>query len=140
MPEQRTFTVDVPGVGTFECRRRTMRVLAAISAEYNRLTEGAQEVSDEFASFCDFLSYLKVMIVSGPEGWDPYEADPDEPGAMEKFQTVYREVQSAEARFRQRSGGDDQGQGAGAEHVDRVVVSEPVQPAGDGPAVPGGEP
>jgi len=106
--ESRTYTVDVDGVGAFECRRRNMRLLAAINAEYNRLTEGADSVSDEFSSLAEFLAYLRVTIVSGPEGWDVYEADPDDPEETQRLQKVYEEVRKAEARFRARPGTESQ--------------------------------
>ncbi len=96
----RTYNVNVEGIGNFVCRRRTMRVAVAISAEYNRLTEGASTVSKELDAIADFLSFLAVVVVSGPEGWDPYLCDPDSAQEIERLQSVYRAIKDAEARFR----------------------------------------
>lgn len=109
-----TFVVEVPDVGSFECRRRTMRVAIAITAEYNRLTEGAPVVSDEFNWLCSFVSYLKVMIVEGPEGWNVDEVNPDSEEEMATLNKVYREVKAAEARFRAGGGSEPKAEGEGA--------------------------
>jgi hypothetical protein len=118
MRDPNTFTVAVEGVGSFTCRRRTMRTAIAITAEYNRLTEGAEQVTDEFAGICNFISYLKVIIVAGPADWDPYLADPDSEADMDKMRKVYVAVKDAEARFRASPGADAQKPGAGAGGVD----------------------
>lgn len=113
-----TFPVNVDGVGTFECRRRTMRVAVVITAEYNRLTEGADHVGPELGTVCNILAYLKGMVISGPDGWDPYEADPDSPDDMGKIEKVYSAIKAEEGRFRTGAGAQPQGQGAGGEPVD----------------------
>ncbi|WP_295455304.1 hypothetical protein [uncultured Thiodictyon sp.] len=107
-----TFMVPVDAVGVFECRRRTMRVAVAITAEYNRLTEGAESIGGEFAGICNFLAYLKAMVVRGPDGWDPYAIDPDDEAAVAALQDVYAAIKTAEGRFRKPAG--DQPQSASA--------------------------
>lgn len=118
MRDPNIFTVAVEGVGSFSCRRRTMRTAIAITAEYNRLTEGAEQVPDEFAGICNFISYLKVIIVAGPTDWDPYLVDPDSEADMDKLRKVYVAVKDAEARFRASTGPDAQSKSPGAGGVD----------------------
>lgn len=107
-----TFSVAIEGVGTLTCRRRTMRTAVAMAAEYNRLTEGAEVVPPEFDGLCNFLAYLKVMVVDGPDGWDPYAVDPEDPDAMARLRLAYSGIQDAEGRF--RSGAKPQPEGEGA--------------------------
>ncbi len=96
----KTFTVQVDDVGAFECRRRTMRVQVAISAEYNRLVEGAETVSRSLDAMASFLAYLQAMIINGPDDWDAYAIDPDDPDEVDQLQRVYAAIQAEEARFR----------------------------------------
>jgi len=113
-----TFPVVVDGVGTLICKRRTVRVAVAVTAEYNRLTEGAEDVSGEFSSVCNFLSYLKVVVVSGPESWDPYGVDPDSEEEMEVLHKAYRAIKDAEGRFRAKPVANPEVPGSGPESVD----------------------
>jgi hypothetical protein len=106
MRDPHVFTVAVDGVGSFTCRRRTMRTAIAITAEYNRLTEGAEHVPEDFAGICNFIAYLKAMIIHGPGDWDPYQADPDSAADMDKLRQVYMAIKEAEGRFRQSAGSD----------------------------------
>ena len=118
MRQPDTFPVTVDGFGTLLCQKRTVRVAVAVTAEYNRLTEGAEEVSGEFASVCNFLAYLKVVVLSGPDGWDPYGVDPDSEAAMEVLHKAYRAIKEAEGRFRSKPDAQPEVAGAGAEPVD----------------------
>jgi hypothetical protein len=106
-----TFVVDVDGVGSFECRRRTMRVEVARQAEFCRLTEGLQSIPEEFAGVCNFLAYLKVMIAKGPDGWDVDDVDPEDQEQLKKLREVHAAIQTAERRF--RAGAKSDGQGSG---------------------------
>lgn len=118
MRDLTTFPVAVEGIGTFHCRRRTMRVAIAISAEYNRLTEGAAEVSAEFAGICNFMAYLAVVVAKGPPDWTPYDVDPDDGEAMDRLRQVYQAIKDSEARFRAKTGKEPQESGAGTSGVD----------------------
>lgn len=118
MADPNTQVVTVEGVGAFVCRRRTMRVAVAISAEYNRLTEGAEIVSPEFAGVCNFMAYLRVIVITGPDGWNPYDVDPDDNEAMDVLRKVYVAIKDAEARFRGKPGKEPQVQSEGSGGVD----------------------
>lgn len=130
MASPKTFTLHVSGVGAFECRRRVMRTAVQLAAEYNRLVEGDPNPPAYFSELCNFLAYLKVMIVSGPDGWDVDNVDPDSEAEMTALREVYDAITAEEARFRQGPGTDAAPAGAGTEQADHVVVSEPVQPDG----------
>lgn len=113
-----TQVVMVDGIGSFVCRRRTMRVAIAISAEYNRLTEGADNIGPEFAGICNFMAYLRAMVVSGPDNWAPYDIDPEDNDAMDELRKVYMAIKDAEARFRKKPGSEPQGASPGVSGVD----------------------
>lgn len=130
MPSTKTFTIHVQNVGTFECRRRVMRTAVQLTAEYNRLVEGDPNPPSYFADLCNFLAYLKVMVVSGPDGWDVDNVDPDSEAEMKALREVYDAIVTEEARFRQGPGTDAAQASAGAQPADHVVVSDPVQPDG----------
>ena len=118
MRDLNTQIVTVEGVGSFVCRRRTMRVAIAITAEYNRLTEGAENVSHEFAGICNFMAYLRTIVVSGPDDWSPYDVDPDDGEAMDRLRQVYQAIKDSEARFRAKPGQEPQESGEGSSGVD----------------------
>jgi hypothetical protein len=102
----KTFTVDVPDVGAFECAVRDMRTALAISAEFNRLTEGQDELSPLFEAVCEIHAYLKVMIKHAPDDWDLDGADPDSEGDQRRILIVYDAIRAAERTFRSRATGD----------------------------------
>jgi hypothetical protein len=118
MRDPTTFPVTVDGVGSFVCRRRTMRTAIAITAEYSRLTEGMEQVPVAFAGICNFIAYLKVMVLTGPSDWDPYLTDPDSQTDMDRMGEVYAAVKDAEGRFRAGAGKDPQGTSPGTVGVD----------------------
>lgn len=118
MRDPHTQVVNVDGIGSFVCRRRTMRVAIAISAEYNRLTEGSENIGPEFAGICNFMAYLRAMIVSGPDDWAPYDIDPEDTEAMDRLRQVYLAIKDAEARFRKQPDGKPEKPGTGAGGVD----------------------
>lgn len=126
-----TFVVNVDGVGTFECQRRTMRVAVAIGVEYARLTEGLEDVPENLERMCNVLAYLKSMIVSGPAGFDVYETDPDDKGEIAKLTKVYDAISEGEARFRKGPGKDAKGKGAKPDQDGGVVVSPEVPASSD---------
>lgn len=103
-----THVVDVAGVGSFEVRRPIMRTAIAVEVEYARLTEGIEVVPPDLAYICRVLSYLKVMVVSAPDGWDVDNVDPYDEGEVSKLREVHDALTEAEARFRQGAGKESQ--------------------------------
>lgn len=92
-------TIHVEGMGPFSIRKRTLRVEIAIGAEYNRLIEGQEQVTEWFGGFCNMVAYLKNMIVTAPNGWSLDDLDPGA-RAYDQLTTLYQEVQDAEHSFR----------------------------------------
>ena len=110
----KTYQLEVPGVGSFEIRRRAMAVSIAVTAEYNRLTEGQDVVSDFFGRFCTVYATLKVLIVSGPRGWDLDEMDPDDEQSYETMNKVFAAIRAQEDSFRRGISAERQSAGEGS--------------------------
>ena len=124
-----SFVVTVPDIGTFEVKRRTLKVQMAIHAELNRLTEGAPIASlgDWFVDLCALVAELKVLILSAPEGWSLDDVDPLDDG-YEQLRVVYRAIRDKEGLFRAERKGH-QAPSAGASAEPAMVVSGPLQAA-----------
>ena len=126
-----TFVVTLPEVGTFEVKRRTLKVQMQVHAELNRLTEGAPlaTLSDWFVDLCALVAELRVLIVRAPEGWSLDEIDPLDDG-YEQLRAVYRAIREQEGRFRaERKGHQAPGAGTGQEPA--MVVPGPVSAAAE---------
>ena len=126
-----TFVVTLPEVGTFEVKRRTLKVQMQVHAELNRLTEGAPlaTLSDWFVDLCALVAELRVLIVRAPEGWSLDEIDPLDDG-YEQLRAVYRAIREQEGRFRaERKGHQAPGAGTGQEPA--MVVPGPVSTAAE---------
>lgn len=120
------FVIDVPELGTFEIKRRTMKVQMQIHAELNRLTEGAPlaSLSDWFMDLSGMVAELKVLIVASPDGWSLDNVDPMDDG-YDQLRAVYRAIRAKEDSFRPKTKRDQAaGQEAGQEPA--MVVSGPV--------------
>jgi len=107
-----TYPLVVDGVGTFECRRRTLRVEIHVGAEFARLTEGQEQIPSWLRDLCEMTSTAKVLIAKGPDGWNVDEMDPQEPETYEKLAKVYTAIREAEGRFRRPPKGGPQENGA----------------------------
>ena len=126
-----TFVVTLPEVGTFEVKRRTLKVQMQVHAELNRLTEGAPlaTLSDWFVDLCALVAELRVLIVRAPEGWSLDEIDPLDDG-YEQLRAVYRAIREQEGRFRaERKGHQAPGAGTGQEPA--MVGPGPVSAAAE---------
>ena len=97
---QETYPVTVENIGTFECRRRTLRVEIKIGAEYARLTEGEEKIPAWFRELCEIVSALKCLIVKGPDGFSIDDMDAGEEESFEKLVAIYSAILSEERRFR----------------------------------------
>ncbi len=124
-----TYVVNVPDIGTFEVRKRTLRVQMAIHAELNRLTEGAPlaTLSDWFIDLCGLVAELKGLIIKAPDGWSMEDIDPLDDG-YDRLRAVYRAIRTQEDSFRTQAKGD-QTTGAGGSEQPAMVVSGSVSAA-----------
>jgi hypothetical protein len=109
-----TYMVEVPDVGSFEVRRPVMRTAIRMEVEYARLTEGVENLPVDLQVICRIMSYLKVMVVSGPDGWDVDNLDPYSDQDTAKLREVYDAITAEEARFRSGGKVQPEAEGAGA--------------------------
>ena len=108
-----THVEDVPGIGAFTFRRRTIRDQVGIQAEARRILGGATDDKDlENMAFA--LAELGTLTVAGPEGWDLSAVDPFDEEAMNRVWRVYGVLRAAGARFRPGPGPARQAAGAPA--------------------------
>lgn len=124
-----TYVVNVPEIGTFEIRKRSLRVQMAIHAELNRLTEGAplSTLSDWFIDLCGLVAELKGLIIKGPDGWSIEDTDTLDDG-YDQLRVVYRAIRTQEDSFRSHAKGP-QAASAGSSEQSPVVVSGSVSAA-----------
>lgn len=109
--DQRTFGLDVEGVGNFAFRHRTMRDELRIATEYSRLTEGIDTPSKQLDAIANMLSTVKVLCAEPPDGWDIETMDPLDPQTFAQLFTVYSALREREKFFRSRPGQTGQGEG-----------------------------
>lgn len=109
----KTFTAVVDEVGTFECYLRNTWVQAKIDSVINRLSDGADQISDAFALECKVLAYLQVVIKTAPDGWDLDGADPDSEEDQRRIWQTYVSIRAAEDTFRGKSRVNTQAAGEG---------------------------
>lgn len=121
-----TYVVNVPDIGTFEVRKRTLGVQMKIHAELNRLTEGAplSTLSDWFIDLCGLVAELKGLIIKAPDGWSMDNLDPLDDG-YDRLRAVYRAIRVQEDSFRTQAK-RPQATGAGSSEQPPVVVSGSV--------------
>ncbi len=129
------FHVTVEGVGTFSFARRTMRDELRLSAEYSRITEGADPVPQWFDFIATAIAALKVLTVSAPDGWDVDQMDPLDDTTYDRITSVFRALREKEGSFRRGANGPSQGSGAPRGADAGVLVPQQVQPGADGSAV-----
>ena len=124
-----TYVVNVPDVGTFEVRKRTLRVQMAIHAELNRLTEGAplSTLSDWFIDLCGLVAELNGLSIKAPDGWSMEDVDPLDDG-YDRLRIVYRAIRTQEDSFRTKAKGD-QAASSGSGEQPPVVVPGSVSAA-----------
>ena len=121
-----TYVVNVPNIGTFEIRKRTLGVQMKIHAELNRLTEGAplSTLSDWFIDLCGLVAELKGLIIKAPDGWSMDDLDPLDDG-YDRLRAVYRAIRVQEDSFRTQAKGS-QAASAGSSEQPAMVVSGSV--------------
>jgi len=90
-----TFSVDVPGIGTFTFWRRNERHIQIIDAEKFRLLDGYAP-SDLLDAWATVVTVLDVLMVRVPDGWDIDATDPLDDGALQKILVVYLALRDAE--------------------------------------------
>lgn len=114
LPHSTDFHVTVDGVGTFSFARRTLRDEVRIGAEFSRLTEGVDTPTPWLQITAGVMATLKILTVSGPDGWDIESFDPLDQDTYDKMILVHSALRAKEDSFRRGAGqgGKETGQGA----------------------------
>ena len=99
LPSNTDFTVTVDGVGRFTFGQRKMRDELAIQREFARIIDGVEPTAF-LQAVGGWISALKVLTVSAPEGWDPDEMDPLDDATYSKLRRVYEALIEQERSFR----------------------------------------
>ena len=128
---QKTYTVDVEEVGAFTVSRRNMRAEIAISSEFNRLTDGQDNLSDSLSTFAMMVATVKVLVLEAPEGWSVDDMDPFEPSSYLRVTRVFRAIREREEFFRNGSAQGSAQPGQGTATARGMAIPETVEPASD---------
>ena len=108
-----TFPVEVPDLGTFMFRKRTIRLQARIEAETLRILGGP--VSDPLLyERTRGQATLESLMASPAEGFKLDDLDPLDPEDVAKIDRIMEALQAEEARFRGRAAPERPGVGPGA--------------------------
>ena len=98
-----THTEEVPNIGTFTFRRRTIRDQVGIEAEELRIL-GGPCADKELRTIARAIAELAALTVTAPEGWSVADVDPFDDEAMARVFLVYGVLRAAGARFRRGAG------------------------------------
>lgn len=100
------FSIDVPGIGAFSFRIRSLRDQFRIEAEASRILGGPID-DDLLKAGANAFATLMVLTETSPDGWNPEDFDPLDSVATEKIFEVHRRLRQQEIAFRE--GGSRQG-------------------------------
>lgn len=109
-----TFEVAVEDIGVFTFRRRNMRDQLKIEAAARHDTNSMSSSGDLFLAALQ-IETLSLLTVTAPDGWNLLDLDPLNESDWAKLDRVFRELRSAEERFRGRVPEQPRGVGAGAQ-------------------------
>lgn len=98
-PNPRDFEVVVENIGRFVFGYRVMADEFRIQAEYARIVDGAP-ATDWLHVLAGWVSTLKVLTVTAPEGWDIDQMDPLDAEEYAKISAVYDALRAKEDSFR----------------------------------------
>ncbi|EBA6160080.1 hypothetical protein BIW22_20925 [Salmonella enterica] len=126
-PTPTDYKVSVDGIGEFTFGRRRMKDEIQIQREY-ALIAGGVDATVWLANMGEYLSTLKVLTVTAPQGWDLDELDPLDTASYDKLKSVYMALREQEETFRtgHAQASKDSGEGHGADSG--LLVSPEVQP------------
>lgn len=122
------YTVPVDGLGNFKFGRRKMADEIQVQVEYSRLIDGV-EPTQWLSLVAGWISTLKVLTVSAPDGWDVDELDPLDDDTYANLKRVYDLLTEKEQSFRRSNGKGGESGRAGAVGDSGILVPEEVQPA-----------
>jgi hypothetical protein len=97
---ENTYVLDVPELGAFTIRKRTMRHEIAIASEINKLVDGQENLPQTLKATVTMLATVIVLVAKGPDKWDPYNSDPEDPESFEKVMRLFVAIREREQFFR----------------------------------------
>lgn len=125
------FSVPVPGIGDFMFRRRSFRDGIKIQAEYESLTGGLADPSENLHLIASAWSAIKVLLVEAPASFNLEALDPDDDEAYARLIRVGAALFEKESSFRRPASQAGAAAGPAGGGNDGVCVPPPVQPAAD---------
>lgn len=109
----KSFDVEVPGVGTFIFRRRTLADQIWIESEAHRMTGGATMPALDNAAMT--IATVQRLAAQKPPGFDLDEMDPLDPATQDTLRAIMEALRPAEDKFfgRGKAPGEKPGDGPG---------------------------
>ena len=134
LPQATDFIEDVEGVGHFRFARRKMADEMQIQRLFAEYTGGIQPTI-WLLTLGEYLSTLRVLTVTAPDGWDLDNLDPLEEDTYAKLGRVFTALREREETF--RTGSKPKGQGISEGHAEHggSLVSPDVSTASQPPAL-----
>ncbi|ECH9374561.1 hypothetical protein ZL54_22460 [Salmonella enterica subsp. enterica] len=126
-PRKTDFFVDVPDIGNFRFARRSIHDEMQIQRYFSEYTGGCQPTA-WYSTLAEFMSVLRALIVTAPEGWDIDTLDPLDEESYSQMSRVYEALREQEERFRGRSFEKSESQRQGNDERGGLLVSEDVPP------------
>ncbi|EBO9898489.1 hypothetical protein EF72_21365 [Salmonella enterica] len=126
-PRKSDFFVDVPDIGSFRFARRSIHDEMQIQRYFSEYTGGCQPTS-WFTTLSEFMSVLRTLIVTAPEGWDIDALDPLDEESYAQLSNVYKALREQEERFRGRTPAPRESEGPGNDERGGLLVPENVPP------------
>ncbi|EIP9221095.1 hypothetical protein LT875_002542 [Salmonella enterica] len=115
------FFEDVEGIGRFRFAHRKMNDEIQIQRLFAEYTGGVEPTA-WLLTLGEYLSTLRVLTVSAPEGWDLDNLDPLDEETYAKLGRVFVALREREETFRGRPKPQSEGSGqANAEHGGSLV-------------------
>lgn len=130
-PGRNDYEVPVEGIGQFKFSRRSLGDELKVQAEYARITEGAIQPTPWLFSLGTWISALRVLMVSAPDGWDLEALDPLADESYAQIKQIYEAMREKEDSFRRKPGKASQAPSQGDGQDNRVLVPETLQPAAE---------
>jgi hypothetical protein len=122
--------IEVPDLGTFKFRHRTIKDQLWIEREAMEMLGGETE-SAHLRSCAIALATVERLTIEAPDGWDIQTVDPLDGGAVSEVYRVFGELVSTESRFRGRPLPAGKAVGTGAVADPGVLVPAEIQPGAE---------
>ncbi len=133
--------VEVPNVGRFVFRRRTIGDEIRIGALYEERLGGVAAPTPSLDLLVSAFATLRVLCADHPPGWEPHLLEQvdalAEPNRTSLMIQVYGALSAREDEFRPEAHKRVQKAGPGDGADRRVPVPEKVQPSADGSPLSG---